>query len=225
MAIFKYTLPSGSQFTVTAPNNTTQLQADKIFYEQVAAGSLVGYSPGQSLTSTASAITTFELSRLNRGTAGVTTVETLSTVGTSVAAAETLAATPGALAIIQGLPTVSGIPSLTNVPIQTPVDQADIILAKGDSLGPTTVGPLSGFQVQVLEAQIINLVDQPSTDITQDKGIGQYGFNCYQLEKIGYVKPGTSARLLDTHPDDFMSVMNSPSIWTGLNGATSLDAV
>ena len=71
MSIFNYTLPSGSQFRLSAPNGTTQLQADLIFYGQVAAGALVGYSTGQTLTSAATNITKFALSRLDRGTAGV----------------------------------------------------------------------------------------------------------------------------------------------------------
>ena len=205
MAKFKYTLPSGSEFTMEAPAGTTQAQADQIFYEQVAAGSLVGYNVGQTLTSLASKITKFELSRLDRGTAGVDTITIL--------------------AVIQNLPVVSSIPALINVPINAPINQTDIVLAKGDGLGPNAVGPLSEFQVQTLLAQISNVVDQDSTTITQDKGIGKFGFNCYQLEKAGYIKPGTSARLLNSSPDNFIEVMNSPAVWTGLNGQDSLDTL
>lgn len=203
MAIFNYSLPSGSQFRLDAPSGTTQLQADKIFYEQVAAGSLVGYQPGQSLTSAASQITKFELSRLDRGTAGVDTATVLS--------------------IVQNLPVVAGIPELVNVPIQSPVDQSDIVLARGDGFGPQPVGPLTAFQVQALQAQLVNQIDQASDVITQEKGIGKYGFNTLQLEQLGYVKPGTWARFLSNNPDQFVSVMSSPAIWTGLGGIDSLD--
>jgi hypothetical protein len=203
MSIFDYTLPSGSQFTLDAPAGTTQDQADRIFYEQVAAGSLVGYQPGQSLTSTALRITKFELSRLDRGTAGVDTTTILG--------------------IVQNLPVVSGIPELINVPIQNPVDQTDIVLARGDGLGPSPVGTLTAFQVQTLQAQLANQVNQASDVITQEKGIGKYGFNCLQLEQLGYVKPGTWARFLSSDPDQFVSVMNSPGIWTGQGGIDSLD--
>jgi len=203
MSIFDYTLPSGSQFTLDAPAGTTQDQADRIFYEQVAAGSLVGYQPGQSLTSTALRITKFELSRLDRGTAGVDTTTILG--------------------IVQNLPVVSGMPELINVPIQNPVDQTDIVLARGDGLGPSPVGTLTAFQVQTLQAQLANQVNQASDVITQEKGIGKYGFNSLQLEQLGYVKPGTWARFLSSDPDQFVSVMNSPGIWTGLGGIDSLD--
>jgi hypothetical protein len=203
MSIFDYTLPSGNQFTLDAPAGTTQDQADRIFYEQVAAGSLVGYQPGQSLTSTALRITKFELSRLDRGTAGVDTTTILG--------------------IVQNLPVVSGIPELVNVPIQNPVDQTDIVLARGSGLGPSPVGTLTAFQVQTLQAQLANQVDQASDVITQQKGIGKYGFNSLQLEQLGYVKPGTWARFLSSDPDQFVSVMNSPGIWTGQGGIGSLD--
>ena len=203
MSIFDYTLPSGSQFTLDAPAGTTQDQADRIFYEQVAAGSLVGYQPGQSLTSTALRITKFELSRLDRGTAGVDTTTILG--------------------IVQNLPVVSGIPELVNVPIQNPVDQTDIVLARGDGLGPSPVGTLTAFQVQTLQAQLANQVNQASDVITQEKGIGKYGFNSLQLEQLGYVKPGTWARFLSNDPDQFVSVMSSPGIWTGRGGINSLD--
>lgn len=202
MAIFDYTLPSGSQFRLEAPAGTTQVQADRIFYEQVAAGSLIGYQTGQSLTSIASRVTKFELSRLDRGTAGVDTTTVLS--------------------IVQNLPLVSGIPELVNVQLENPINETDIVLAKGNGLGPDPVGPLTAFQVQALQAQLANIVNQPANAISLEKGIGKYGLNCLQLEKLGYIKPGTYARFLESDPDNFVGVMYSPAIWTGLDGITSL---
>lgn len=77
MSIFKYTLPSGARYTVNAPEGTTQAQADYAFYSQIAAGSLVGYTRGQTLTNFTNAVTKFELSRLDRDTAGVDSSTTL----------------------------------------------------------------------------------------------------------------------------------------------------
>jgi hypothetical protein len=110
---------------------------------------------------------------------------------------------------------------LINIPLENPINQADIVATKNDTLGPDPVGILSDYQVQVLLSQIASLVDQPSTDISQEKGIGAYGLNCFQLEQAGYVKPGTSERFI-TNPDNFVEVMNSPAIWTGLGGVNSL---
>ena len=202
MSQFKYTLPSGSQFVVNGPADATQAQADRIFYEQVAAGNLVDYLPGQTLTSSATKLTRFDLSRLQRGTAGIEDAVILS--------------------IVQNLPGTTGIPNLINVPLTNPIDQGDVVLVKGDSFSPDPVGPLSSAQVEKILAQIVNLVEQPYDVVTQDKGVGKYGFTCYQLEQAGYVKPGTSLRFFAVDPEDFVSVMNSPSIWTGNNGVTGL---
>jgi hypothetical protein len=203
MSQFRYTLPSGAEFVVDGPSGATQAQADKIFYEQVASGSLVGYVPGQTLTSLATQITKFELSRLDRGTAGVET--------------------PTILAIVQGLPTVSGLPNLSNVPLTNPINEGDIVDIKGDDLSPDSIGPLDSYQVQKLLAQTANLVDQESDQISQNKGIGRYGFTAYALEEAGYVKPGTSLRFFAVEPEDFVTVMSSPSVWTGRSGVYSLN--
>jgi hypothetical protein len=203
MSQFKYTLPSGAEYVVNGPSGATQAQADKIFYEQVASGSLVGYVSGQTLTSLATQITKFELSRLDRGTAGVET--------------------PTVLAIVQGLPTVSGLPNLSNVPLTNPINEGDIVDIKGDDLSPDSIGPLDSYQVQKLLAQTANLVDQESDQISQNKGIGRYGFTAYALEEAGYVKPGTSLRFFAVEPEDFVTVMSSPSVWTGRSGVYSLN--
>lgn len=202
MSVFNYTLPSGAEFVVRGPAGATQAEADKIFYEQVAAGSFVGYESGQTLTSTATQITKFELSRLDRGTAGIDT--------------------PTILAVIQGLPVITGIPNLTNVPLTEPINEGNIVAIKGDDLGPNSIGPLDSYQVQKLLAQIANLVDQESDQISLNKGIGRYGFTAYALEEAGYVKPGTSLRFFSIDPEDFIAVMSSPSVWTGKDGVYSL---
>ena len=204
MSIFKYTLPSGANWTVTGPDNATQLQADRVFYEQVASGSLVEYSPGQTLTSLESRIVKLELSREERGTAGVDNA---------------------ILSIIVDVPETTTVPELINVPLQNPIDDADVLLAKGSGLGPDRVGPLTSFQTQKLLAQIINVVDQPADEISQEKGIGQFGFTAYALEQAGYVKPGTTNKYFVNDPQDFVSVMSSPSVWTGKNGIVSLDDI
>jgi hypothetical protein len=202
MSQFNYTLPSGAEFVVRGPAGATQADADRIFYEQVAAGSLVGYESGQTLTSAATQITKFELSRLDRGTAGVDT--------------------PTVLAVIQGLPVITGIPSLTNIPLTSPIDESNIVSIKGDDLGLAGVGPLDPYQVQKLLAQVANLVDQESDQISLNKGIGRYGFTAFALEEAGYVKPGTSLRFFAVDPEDFILVMSSPSVWTGKDGVYSL---
>jgi hypothetical protein len=201
MSVFIYTLPSGSTFRMTAPEGTTQLQADLIFYSQVAAGALVGYSPGQTLTSATTAMTKFAPNRQDRGTAGVDT--------------------QAILAIINNIPATAGIPSLINTPLTNPINQANLVNINSGGLTPDAIGPLSSSQVQGILAQIANLVDQPATVMSDDKGVGQYGLSCVQLEQAGYVKPGTWQRFI-FDPEPLTSVLSAPGTWTGQDGVTSV---
>lgn len=200
MSQFKYTLPSGATFTMEAPDGTTQSEADFIFYSQVASGSLVGFVPGQSISGSQQAVVKFALSRLDRGTAGVDDLVILS--------------------IVNGLPVISGIPNLIDIPLENPIDQADFVNV---AFSPAAIGPINSNQVQGLMAQIANFVDQPADIITQSTGVGIYGFFCEQLEQAGYVKPGTHLRFIANDPVEFIDTMNSPGIWTGLNGIYSLE--
>jgi len=118
------------------------------------------------------------------------------------------------------------LPNLANTPLTSPIDEADIVLIKGDDFAPSSIGAngttaLTEYQTQKILAQIVNLVDQPADQITRDKGLGQYGFTAYALEQAGYVKPGTSLRFFAVDPEDFVTVMSSPSVWTGLGGVYS----
>ena len=216
MAIFKYTLPSGARFQMTAPDGTTQVEADKIFYEQVAAGTFVGYQKGDSISHPTEVLANFGLSRLERGTAGVDDKTLLS--------------------VVNGLPTVATLPSLTNIPVTNPVTSADYLQVNTNaingqfSLGQTEIGPLSPVQVQTLMGQLASIVDQPANTVTQQKGIGKYGFNCQQLERAGIIKPGFCDRYCPVdpttqqNPDNFVEIMSTTSGYTG-NGVTSLSDI
>jgi hypothetical protein len=211
MAQFKYTLPSGSEFTMNAPNGTTQAEADKIFYSQVAAGAFVGYRVGDTLTEPQVALSNFGLTRLARGTAAVDDATLL--------------------AVINGLPVVAPLPPLTNTPILNPINQADFVnITTG--LGPAAIGSLSATEVNALMAQTAAVVDQAADVITQEKGLGKYGFNCEALERAGYIKPGTAEKYFNgqsvdvqPNPDNFVAVLSSPSVWTGKDNVTSVDLV
>jgi len=214
MSVFNYTLPSGSTFRMTAPTGTTQLQADQIFYSQVAAGAFVGYSPGQTLTSATETVTKFALSRLDRGTAGVDTQAIVAIVN-NIPTVNLVSTAANGVSISQGLP------NLTATPLVNPVGQADLVNVATGTLAPNPIGPLSSNQVQGILAQISNLVDQPATVMTDDKGVGQYGFSCVQLEQAGYVKPGTWQRFI-FDPSPMTSVLSAAGIWTGKNGIKSV---
>jgi hypothetical protein len=202
MAQFKYTLPSGKKFTMNAPAGTTQAQANRIFYSQVAAGSLVGFAAGQSISGTTTQAVKFALSRLDRGTAGVDDRVILS--------------------IVNSLPRISSLPALINTPLENPISQADLAnINFNNNYTPLPIGPINANQVQGLLAQIANFVDQPADVMTNDKGVGLYGLDCQQLEMSGYVKPGTYRQFI-FDPSPLTSVLSAPGIWTGRNGISSV---
>jgi hypothetical protein len=202
MSQFKYTLPSGSRFLMEAPVNTTQSEADFIFYNQVAAGALVEFEVGQSVSEVATVATKFELSRLDRGTAGVDDVVIL--------------------AIVNGLPTVTNIPSLVNVPLTNPITQASIAEINSTGFTAPAIGSLTSSQTLALMAQVASTVGQSANVITNETGVGSYGLDCQQLEMAGYVKPGTWQQFIQTGRSTLVDVLNAPGIWTGLGGINTV---
>lgn len=201
MSQFKYTLPSGAEFTLQAPADTTQAQADLIFYSQVAAGAVAGFTVGQSISAVSSSAVKFALSRLDRGTAGVDDTVIL--------------------AIVNGLPQVSELPSLIDTPLTNPITQANIATINGSGFTAPAIGSLASAQVQGIMAQIANSVDQPANVMSNDKGVGQYGLSCQQLEQAGYVKPGTWRQFIFQSPP-LTEVLAAPGLFTGLNGINSV---
>ena len=196
MSIFKYTLPSGRRYVVEGPANATQAQADFIFYNQIASGSLVSYAAGQTLISAETRLAKFGYSRLDRTIAG-TDISTI-------------------LAIISGSPVIAATPPLNNVPLTNPITAADVALIQPP---PKPVGPLSQTQTTALIAQIAKLINQDSNTVSTTKGVGTYGLTPSNLEEAGYLKPGTS-----NYPD-FNCVVGTPSVWTGKDGITSLAGI
>lgn len=212
MAIYKYTLPSGAKYQLSAPSGTTQEEADDIFYSQVASGTFVGYDVGDTLINPTQALENFGITRLQRGTAGVDD--------------QTL------LAIISGLPIVASLPSLTSQPVANPIDQSSYIQVTSTPTGTVNLslqaGQLTPQQTQSLMAQMVANANNTPDTFTQADGIGLYGFNCNQLEQAGIVKPGMSQLYcpLDSNgnnPSNFVSFMTSPTPWTGLYGITSIN--
>lgn len=203
MSQFKYTLPSGSKFTVDAPTDTTQDQADYIFYSQVAAGALVGFVPGQSISGTSTSLAKFELSRLDRGTAGVDDTVIL--------------------AIINGLPVIADIPTLIDVPLDNPITQANVADINSTGFTAPAIGSLTSDQIQALMAQVANIVGQSPDVMSNDLGVGQYGFSCQQLEMAGYIKPGTWQTFLQNNSSTLVDVLSAPGIWTGRGGISTAD--
>ena len=172
MAKFTFSLPNGQLFTLEGPAGSTVEQAEKIFLEQLAAGAFVGLGAGDVLQPVETTVIEFGLSRLDRNTAGVPDVPLLAIYSNGV---------------------ITSLPVLADVPINNGITAAEYI---DQSVITEPIGLLSATQVQAVMASIAAAVCQPADVITNELGLGKYGFNAAQLEEAGYLKPGTASRFL-----------------------------
>jgi hypothetical protein len=179
MAKFTFALPNGQLFVLDGPAGATIEQAEKIYLEQLAAGAFVGLRSGDQLQSLESTLIQFSQSRLDRGTAGVPDIPLLAIYR------------GGALGSNQTI--ISSLPLLADVPINNGITVADYVDQTTVTEG---IGPLSTSQVQAVMAAIAASVCQPADVVTDELGVGKYGFSAQQLEDAGYLKCGTAARFL-----------------------------
>ena len=195
MNVFKFTTPTGQLIEVTGPAGSTYDQALAIFNQQSTTGSLTGLRAGDILNS------------LIQAKGGLATA--LSQVTSSITPS-TLSQIGSALTKIPNLPASN--PTTISTFVNTPV------------LAGSTVGPLSTTQIQGLLSSTASSVNQNATDITNENGLGTYGLTADQLQQAGLIKPGT-AELINQNPANLVSILSSPTVWTGKGGATDLDAV
>jgi hypothetical protein len=130
-------------------------------------------------------------------------------------------------AVIQGSTAVSSIQTInktiTGFPVTNPINTADFTKVAGSITGEsavTGIGPMSVPEVNGVLAQAKNLVGQASNVLSNDKGLGSFGFDLKQLETAGYVKPGVAA-LANQGASLFATVAKSPAAWTGKDGIKS----
>ena len=172
MAKFTFDLPNGLLFTLEAPAGTTAFEAERVNLEQLAAGVFVGLKSGDTLQSPTTTGVQFSLSRLDRETAGVPDVPLLAIYGDAI---------------------VSSLPALRDVPINNGITVSDYV---DTAVVTASIGPLTPTNVQAIMAAVAASVCQPADVMTNELGVGKYGFNAEQLEAAGYLKPGTAARFL-----------------------------
>lgn len=140
------------------------------------------------------------------------------------AASQAAAGLPGAISqltssISSTATSVLGRLSNTSLPVTNGVNLADF--AK-QTPGLKSIGNMDVKQVTASLSQASKLVGQSVSSISNSLGVGKYGLDGSQLEKAGLIKPGTTA-YLSQNTNTLSSVLNSPSVWTGKNGVTSLD--
>jgi len=107
---------------------------------------------------------------------------------------------------------------LTNVLVSNGID-ASAFLKQG--VAELSVGNLDISQVTGLLAQAASDVGQSFDTITQDLGIGKFGFSASQLEAAGFLKPGTVQNFLQD-PAQLENILKSASVWTGKDGVGNL---
>ena len=194
MAKFTFALPNGQLFVLDGPAGSTIEQAERIYLEQLAAGAFVGLRSGDQLQPLESTLMQFSQSRLDRGTAGVPDIPLLAIYNGGALGGGALgggALGGGALGSNQII--ISSLPVLTDVPINNGITVADYVDQTTVTEG---IGPLSTSQVQAVMAAIAASVCQPADVVTDELGVGKYGFSAQQLEDAGYLKCGTTARFL-----------------------------
>ena len=195
MNVFKFITSTGQQVELTGPAGSTYDQALAVFNQQSSTGSLTGLRAGDVLNS------------LIQAKGGLATA--LAQVTSSI--------TPSTISQIG-----SAITKIPNLPVQNPTTISTFV--NTPVLAGSVVGPLSTTQVQGLLSSTAAAVNQPATEITNEKGLGTYGLTANQLQQAGLIKPGT-AELINQDPANTVSILSSPTVWTGKGGADSLDSV
>lgn len=113
--------------------------------------------------------------------------------------------------------------SITGALTGTPLNGINManFAKQGPSLGP--IGGLSTSMVTGVMAQASKLIGQTAGDLSNSMGLGKFGFDAKQLETAGFLKPGSAAAFLKTGESDLVSVLQSPTVWTGKDGVTGVN--
>ena len=230
MSIFTFTNPAtGQKFEVETPATFTEAQARQIFEQQLDAGSLVGLRPGDAINSASQLAGGLQAaaSQVGQALSGIAGSAGGALTGALDKAKQAASALPSTdlLGTAQSVASraLSGITNAVNnlVP-SNPINVAD--LAKQAS----ALTPIKGLDLSKLRAtmsQAAKLTGQAPTMLSDDKGLGQFGFDASQLERAGVLKPGTTSTYLANGTNSLTSVLKSPAVWTGVNGITSAETL
>lgn len=193
---------TASTFEVKGPPSLTLEQAKAIFDKQAKTGSLTGFKSGDVLsaeTQAAAGLASAEANVLKSASAGAAGLGNLSKLAASKADGVLATAAPTApMTAAQFVKTASQIGALAGI------------------------GGLSQPQTTAVLTQVAGLVDQQASQVSNSKGVGQYGLNVSQLEQAGYVRPGTSAKVGTSAPTE---ILKSPAVWTGKDSVSNLQGM
>jgi len=88
-----------------------------------------------------------------------------------------------------------------------------------------SVGSIEPDQVTGMLAQASQDVPQRSIELSNEYGVGKYGFSAEQLEAAGYIKPGTVGFYLSDGTSTPVEILSSPNVWTGKAGVSNVGAL
>ena len=87
------------------------------------------------------------------------------------------------------------------------------------------IGNLQSEQITSMLAQANVNVEQAFNTISNDLGVGKYGFSAIQLENAGYLKSGVTEFFLEDGVSTLDTVLQSSTVWSGKNGVSNLAGV
>ena len=195
MSIFKFTNSSGAAFEVQAPAGTSYDDALAVFNQQYKTGGLTGVPVG-----------------------GLVNAVTQTEGGLAAAASQI---SKQALALAKQIGNNIKLPNQVGVPPQTAITVSDFV---NTGVSSQTVGSVSTAQIQGLVATTAAVVDQSSNVITATNGLGTYGLTADQLQLAGLIKPGIADQVKQD-PANAVSILSSPTSWTGKQGATDIQTI
>jgi hypothetical protein len=220
-------------FEVSGPPNMTREQAFAIFQKQASAGSLAGFQSGDILSAQTQAADGLEAAKaeLTQGFAGFPgTDQGVQNQFVSIAESAKQSLAAGNTGNLQSRITNGGtilqqtsakIGGLFGAPVTNGINVADFAKTA------TAVMPMAGLgttDVRATMASVGAATGQNFDQITNTVGVGKFGFDATQLEKAGFLKPGTASTFLSQGTNSLTSVLKSPAVWTGAGGITGLDS-
>ena len=194
-SIFTFTNSSGVSFQLQGPPGSTYDQALAIFNQQYNTGGLVGVPVG-----------------------GLVNAVTQAEGGSTTAAAQI---GPQAVALAAEIGNNTKLPSQIGIPPATTITVSDFLNTGTSS---QSIGSVTPAQIQGLVATTAAEVDQSANVITATKGLGTYGLTADQLQLAGLIKPGIADQVKQD-PANAVSILSSPTSWTGKQGATDIQTI
>jgi hypothetical protein len=194
-SVFKFTNSAGAAFEVQAPAGTSYDTALAVFNQQYKTGGLTGVPVG-----------------------GLVNAVTQTQGGLTAAASQI---SPQALSLAAQIGNNIKLPNQLGVPPPTAITVSDFL---NTGVNSQTVGSVSSAQVQGLVATTAAVVGQSSNVVTATNGLGTYGLTADQLQTAGLIKPGIADQVKQD-PANAVSILSSPTSWTGKQGATDIQTI